>query len=65
MNFDKFPPISKQLLEALDEAFPSRDPDPSQPLAAIMYYSGGRNVVRYLHDVMSMQSNNLTDPRMF
>lgn len=44
----KFPAISKRLLDALDERFPSRPPDLTDSERQVWYKAGARSVVEFL-----------------
>jgi hypothetical protein len=45
----KFPPISPELLKALDKAVPSRCPSLSETDREIWLYAGKRALVEFLH----------------
>lgn len=43
-----FPPVSKELLDALDKAFPDKSPDLSTPVDMIRHRGGQVSVVRFM-----------------
>lgn len=59
-NPEGFPPISSQLIERLDEAFPLRDDfEPNTPHETLMYYYGQRAVIRFLQSQYKIQNENI------
>jgi hypothetical protein len=54
-----FPPITPELLAALEAHFPHRCPDPKTPDREIWLYAGKRSVVDYLREVATRQAENL------
>lgn len=53
-----FPPINKELLEALDAQFPMRDFNPDTSIRDIDYHSGARSVIRFLKFKLEEQREN-------
>jgi hypothetical protein len=43
--------VIEELLEKLEELYPLYNPNPSDPLAKIMYLAGQRSVVEYIHSL--------------
>lgn len=43
-----FPPVPKELVQALDERFPERSPDPEWSDREVWMRAGERRVVRFL-----------------
>lgn len=56
---DKLPVIPKDLLEALNERFPERCPDPKWSEREIWMRVGERNVVRLLQRAFDEQNENV------
>lgn len=53
----KYPGLSRELVEALDKAFPERCPDPATPERQIWMDAGRRSVVRSLWKALEEQEN--------
>jgi hypothetical protein len=57
----KLPLVSQELLDHLNEMFPERCPDLSDPLDKIRFESGSRQVVRYLAKLKERQEQKEED----
>ena len=58
MNPNDFPLLPRGLLEALDKAFPMRDPSIRDTHDTIMWRGGERQVVNFLREVEAAQAAN-------
>ena len=54
-----FPPISLDLLTALQAAFPERSPEPGDEHAELMVRAGEARVVRFLRRKFNEQNENV------
>tara|TARA_Y100000996_G_C22400267_1_gene592848 strand:+ start:644 stop:847 length:204 start_codon:yes stop_codon:yes gene_type:complete len=59
----KLPDLSKDLIDVLDERFPSRCPDPKDNDRDIWIKTGRRQVVEFLIDVYDEQHTTLITPK--
>ena len=57
-QYQDFPPISQELLDALEERFPDKMPDLTD-LNVICHLQGQVSVVRLLKHVQKVQSENI------
>ena len=61
MENNKFPNISKELLEVLEKRFPDRSPDGDETLDEIRFKSGQVSVVRLLRYHFNLQNQNILE----
>ena len=54
-----FPPISLDLLSALEAAFPERSPEPGEEHADLMVRAGEARVVRFMRRQFAEQNENV------
>lgn len=59
MALPKIPPLSPELIDALDRRFPERCPDPTWSDREVWRRVGQREVVRFLIEELKRQSDNL------
>tara|TARA_R100001460_G_scaffold89074_1_gene130614 strand:- start:2712 stop:2930 length:219 start_codon:yes stop_codon:yes gene_type:complete len=59
--FRPIPALDSRLVEALNERFPERCPDPEMSDREIWIEAGKRSVVRFLIDQLENQKNNLLE----
>jgi len=59
MALPPIPPLSPELVEALDKRFPERCPDPKWSDRDIWIRVGQREVVRFLIEELRRQSENI------
>ena len=55
----KLPPISKDLLEALDKLFPESSPNLNWSEKECFWFGGQRNVIRFLHEQFKRQNETI------
>jgi hypothetical protein len=55
---NQFPPISNELLRALEERFPAQDFGPGESLRELDYHYGQRSVIRFLLAKSTEQREN-------
>lgn len=59
---DSFPPLSSELIAALETVFPDRCPDASTPDRQVWIDAGAAGVVRFLrHKLEEQNENHLQD----
>jgi len=63
INDIKLPVISKDLLDALDVLFPERTPPITMEYKEICFRSGQRSVIRFLHEKLNQQSENVLEKK--
>ena len=63
INDIKLPVISKDLLDALDGLFPERTPPITMEYKEICFRSGQRSVIRFLHEKLNQQSENVLEKK--
>lgn len=61
MDNNKFPVVSKELLEELEKRFPDRMPDIPQDHGAYLMRQGRTEVVRFLRHQFNMQNRNILE----
>jgi hypothetical protein len=54
-----FPPISKDLLEALEERFPEKSPEKGETERDLIWRGGQRSVVRFLLEQHRQRNENV------
>ena len=57
----KLPVITNELLEALDVLFPEKTPEINMEPKEMYYRIGQRSVVRFLHEKLKQQSENIME----
>lgn len=57
----KFPPIPKELLEALEKRFQDIAPDLQDSIDSIRFQSGQVSVVRFLRHQFNLQNQNILE----
>lgn len=61
MDNNKFPNISKELLEELEKRFPDRMPQTPVELEDYLYLQGQLTVVRLLRHQFNLQNQNILE----
>lgn len=61
MKNNRFPPISKELLEELETRFPDLMPDFSDSPEAIRFKQGQVSVIRFLRTTFDNQNRNILE----
>jgi hypothetical protein len=61
MSKSKFPHISKELLEGLEERFADKMPEPTETLDTIRFKQGQVSVIRFLRTTFEMQNRNILE----
>ena len=56
-------PISEMLVKELDEIFAVKEFSPNSSKDEIMYHYGQRSVVRFLKHHLTIQSDNILNPK--
>ena len=60
----EFPPISKSLLEALEEFYPKKDFDFDTPSNYLVFHYGQRHVINFLRNQYELQNDNILNTKM-
>jgi hypothetical protein len=61
MDNNKFPVVSKELLEELEKRFPDRMPDSALTLESYLEKQGEIRVVRFLRHQFNLQNQNILE----
>lgn len=61
MKNNRFPPISKELLEELEKRFPDVMPDQSDSIDVIRFKQGQVSVIRFLRTTFDNQTRNILE----
>ena len=64
MNNKRFPPISKELLEELENRFPDLMPDQSDSIDTIRFKQGQISIIRFLRTTFDNQNRNILEIMM-
>jgi len=59
LNLDKFPDVSADLIEFLDELFPEKSADLTWSDKEVWYKSGQRSVINFLIDKLKQQEETI------
>jgi len=54
-----FPPVSKDLIEAMNPLYPEKCPDPEDSMQQVWYKSGQRSVVNFLIEQRKRQNETI------
>lgn len=61
MKNNKFPLVSKELLQELEKRFPDTCPEPDLSLDQIRFKQGQVSVIRFLRSQFDLQSTNILE----
>lgn len=61
MSKSRFPPISKEMLERLEENFPDIMPGQDETIDSIRFKQGQVSVIRFLRTTFDMQNRNILE----
>ena len=61
---DLLPPISKDLLDALDRIYPERSPSYQETEKDLLWRGGQRSVVRFLTEIHSRQNESILSTKV-
>tara|TARA_R110002020_G_scaffold133830_3_gene298709 strand:+ start:439 stop:630 length:192 start_codon:yes stop_codon:yes gene_type:complete len=59
MTENRFPPVTDELIKALDEVFPAKEFSPKDELRDMDYHYGQRNIVNFLRAKNAEQNENI------
>ena len=59
MTENRFPPVTDELIKALDAVFPAKEFSPKDELRDMDYYYGQRNIVNFLRAKNAEQNENI------
>ncbi|OUU24425.1 MAG: hypothetical protein CBC04_08605 [Verrucomicrobia bacterium TMED44] len=60
-NLDKFPPLSKELIEEINKLFPELSADLKWSEKEVWFRSGQRSIVRFLNSHYLKQQDNIME----